>query len=441
MNIAPLQGIKVVDLTEVQSGPSCTQMLAWLGAEVIKIERPGKGDATRKELQFDPDCPSYYFLQLNSDKKSISLDCKTPDGKEILTKLIKGADIFVENLHPGATDKLGFSWEAVHALNPRCIYGTIKGFPLSSKYKDLKAYEPIAQVTGLAASTTGWYQGDNAIPTQSGAALGDSNSGMHLLIGLLAALQLRERTGVGSYVYQSMHNACLNLCRIKTRDQLTLDRIGTLTQFPQYPTIPFGDCVPRGGNFEGSGVLGWTYKCKPSGPMDTEEDGNNYVYVILQRPEKEFALACQALGFEDWLTNPDFNTADARDRNKQAIYKRIGEWCADKTKYEVTEILSKAGVPVGPVLSSKEVMSDESLYDGNTLVKINQGGKVGEFVTVGCPFTISGFQPTYGPCPTLGGNTEEILTSLGYTADQQKAMAANGTTAPVAEPATPATGK
>lgn len=441
MNIAPLQGIKVVDLTEVQSGPSCTQMLAWLGAEVIKIERPGEGDATRKELQFDPDCPSYYFLQLNSDKKSISLDCKTPDGKEILTKLIKEADIFVENLHPGATDKLGFSWEAVHALNPRCIYGTIKGFPLSSKYKDLKAYEPIAQVTGLAASTTGWYQGDNAIPTQSGAALGDSNSGMHLLIGLLAALQLRERTGVGSYVYQSMHNACLNLCRIKTRDQLTLDRVGTLTQFPQYPTIPFGDCVPRGGNFEGSGVLGWTYKCKPSGPMDTEEDGNNYVYVILQRPEKEFALACQALGFEDWLTNPDFNTADARDKNKQAIYKRIGEWCADKTKYEVTEILSKAGVPVGPVLSSKEVMSDESLYDGNTLVKINQGGKVGEFVTVGCPFTISGFQPTYGPCPTLGGNTEEILTSLGYTADQQKAMAANGTTAPVAEPAAPAASK
>ena len=438
MNTAPLQGIKVVDFTEVQSGPSCTQMLAWLGAEVIKIERPGLGDATRKELQFDPDCPSYYFLQLNSDKKSLALDAKTPDGVEILTKLIKDCDIFVENLHPGAMDKLGFSWEAVHALNPRCIYGTIKGFPVSSRYKNLKAYEPVAQVTALAASTTGWWSGDNDIPTQSGAALGDSNSGMHLLIGLLAALQLRERTGEGTYVYQSMHNACLNLCRIKTRDQLTLDRIGTLTQFPQYPNIPFGDCVPRGGNFEGSGVLGWTYKCKPSGPNDTEQDGNNYVYVILQRPEKEFKLACQALGFEDWLTNPDFNTADARDRNKQAIYERIGKWCADKTKYEVTEILSKAGVPVGPVLSTKEVMSDESLYDGNTLVKINQGGKIGEFVTVGCPFTISGFQPTYGPCPSLGGNTEEILTRLGYTAQQQAEMAANGTTAPLAKKAAPA---
>ena len=358
---APLAGIKVVDFTEVQSGPSCTQMLAWLGADVIKIERPGVGDATRKELQFNPDLPSYYFLQLNSDKKSLALDAKTPDGKEILTKLIKECDIFVENLHPGAMDKLGFSWDVVHKLNPKCIYGTIKGFPLSSKYKDLKAYEPIAQVTAAAASTTGWYEGEYDIPTQSGAALGDSNTGMHLLIGLLAALQQRNKTGEGVFVYQSMHNACLNLCRIKTRDQLTLDKIGYLTQFPQYPNGKFGDCVPRSGNIEGGGVLGWTYKCKPAGGYDTAENDNNFVYVILQRGAKDFELACQAMGFEDWLTNPDFNTADARDKHKQEIYKRIGAWCADKTKFEVTDILSKYGVPVGPVLSTKEMMTDESL--------------------------------------------------------------------------------
>ena len=439
MNTAPLQGIKVVDLTEVQSGPSCTQLLAWLGAEVIKIERPGKGDATRKELQFDPDLPSYYFLQLNSDKKSISLDCKTPDGKQILTDLIKEADIFVENLHPGAADKLGFSWEAVHALNPKCIYGTIKGFPVTSKYKDLKAYEPVAQVTAAAASTTGWYTGEYNIPTQSGAALGDSNTGMHLTIGLLAALLQREKTGEGCFVYQSMHNACLNLCRIKTRDQLTLDRIGYLTQFPQYPDGKFGDCVPRSGNTEGSGVLGWTYKCKAAGGLDSEVDANNYVYVILQRGAKDFELACQAFGFQDWLTNPDFNTADARDRHKAEILARIGAWCADKTKYEVTEILSKAGVPVAPVLSTKEIMTDESLYDGNTLVRINQGGNIGEFVTVGVPFTMSSFQPTYGPCPELGGNTAEVLTELGYTADDIARFKANGTTAPMPKPAaTPA---
>lgn len=431
MNTAPLQGIKVVDFTEVQSGPSCTQMLAWLGAEVIKIERPGVGDATRKELQFDPDEPSYYFLQLNSDKKSLALDAKTPDGKEILTRLIKECDIFVENLHPGAMDKLGFSWEAVHALNPRCIYGTIKGFPLSSQYKNLKAYEPVAQVTALGASTTGWFSGEYNIPTQSGAALGDSNTGMHLLIGLLAALCQREKTGEGSYVYQSMHNACLNLCRIKTRDQLTLDRIGYLTQFPQYPDQKFGDCVPRAGNMEGSGVLGWTYECKPAGGYDTAEDGNNYVYVILQRGAKDFEAACKAMGFEDWLTNPDFNTADARDRHKQAIYERIGAWTADKTKFEVVKILGEAGVPVGPVLSTKEVMTDQTLYDGNTLVKIQQGGKIGEFVTVGCPFTISNYQPVYGPCPELGGNTGEILKSLGYTDEQIQQFAENGTTAPL----------
>ena len=430
MNTAPLQGIKVVDFTAVQSGPSCTQMLAWLGADVIKIERPGHGDATRDELQFMPGEPSYYFLQLNSDKKSLSLDAATPDGKEILTKLIKECDIFVENLHPGAMDKLGFSWEVVHKLNPRCIYGTIKGFPLSSRFKDLKAYEPVAQVTAGAASTTGWWSGPDNIPTQSGAALGDSNTGMHLLIGLLAALQQRNHTGEGTFVYQSRHNACLNLCRIKTRDQLTLDKLGYLTQFPQYPNEKFGDFVPRSGNQEGSGVLGWTYKCK-----NWETDPNDYVYVILQRGAKEFELACKALGFEDWLTNPDFNTADARDRHKQEIYKRIETFTITKDKFEVTEMLSKAGVPVGPVLSTKEIMTDESLYDGNSLVKINQGGKIGEFVTVGCPFTLSNYTPTYGPCPTLGGNNDEILSSLGYTPEQIASFAANGTTAPMPKPA------
>lgn len=426
MNTAPLQGIKVVDFTNVQSGPSCTQLLAWLGADVVKIERPGTGDATRNELQFLPDEPSYYFLQLNSDKKSLTLDAATPDGKEILTKLIKQADIFIENLHPGAMDKLGFSWDVVHQLNPRCIYGTIKGFPESSKYKNLKAYEPVAQVTAGAASTTGWYSGPDNIPTQSGAALGDSNTGMHMTIGLLAALMQREKTGEGSFVYQSMHNACLNLCRIKTRDQLTLDRLGYLTQFPQYPNEKFPDYVPRSGNQEGSGVLGWTYKCK-----NWETDPNDYVYVILQRGAKDFKLACEAFGFEDWLTNPDYNTADARDRHKQEIWARIQQWCIDKDKYEITALLSKAGVPVAPVLNTKEIMSDESLYDGNTLVKINQGGKIGEFVTVGVPFTISNYQPTYGPCPTLGGNTTEVLSGLGYTAQQIESFAKNGTTAPL----------
>lgn len=428
MNTAPLQGIKVIDFTSVQSGPSCTQLLGWLGAEVIKIERPGSGDATRNELQFDPDCPSYYFLQLNSGKKSLTLDAATPDGKAILTKLIETADIFVENLHPGAMDKLGFSWEEVHKLNPRCIYGTIKGFPVSSRYANLKAYEPVAQVTAAAASTTGWYSGPDNIPTQSGAALGDSNTGMHLAIGLLAALIQRTHTGEGTYVYQSMHNACLNLCRIKTRDQLTLDKIGYLTQFMQYSNEKFPDYVPRSGNTEGSGVLGWTYKCK-----GWETDPNAYAYIIFQRGKKDFEKAVEVFGFQDWLTNPDFNTADARDRHKDALIARVQKWVLDNDldKYQVTEKLAPAGVPVAPVLNTKEIMDDQSLYDGNTLVKIDQPGKVGEFVTVGVPFTMSNFQPTYPPCPTLGGNTAEVLKEYGYTDAQIAEFAKNGTTAPL----------
>lgn len=428
MNTAPLQGIRVIDFTSVQSGPSCTQLLGWLGAEVIKIERPGTGDATRNELQFDPDCPSYYFLQLNSGKKSLTLDAATPDGKAILTKLLETADIFVENLHPGAMDKLGFSWEEVHKLNPRCIYGTIKGFPVSSRYANLKAYEPVAQVTAAAASTTGWYSGPDNIPTQSGAALGDSNTGMHLAIGLLAALIQRTHTGEGTYVYQSMHNACLNLCRIKTRDQLTLDKIGYLTQFMQYPNEKFPDYVPRSGNTEGSGVLGWTYKCK-----GWETDPNAYAYIIFQRGKKDFEKAVEVFGFQDWLTNPDFNTADARDRHKDALIARVQKWVLDNDldKYQVTEKLAPAGVPVAPVLNTKEIMDDQSLYDGNTLVKIDQPGKVGEFVTVGVPFTMSNFQPTYPPCPTLGGNTAEVLKEYGYTDAQIAEFAKNGTTAPL----------
>lgn len=425
MNTSPLQGIRVVDFTNVQSGPSCTQLLGWLGAEIIKIERPGSGDATRNELQFLPDKPSYYFLQLNSGKKSVTLDASTADGKEILTRLIKSADIFIENLHPGAMDKLGFDWESVHKINPRCIYGTIKGFPTSSKYAHLKAYEPVAQCTAGAASTTGWWSGDNNVPTQSGAALGDSNTGMHMAIGLLTALIGRERSGEGTLVYQSMHNACLNLCRVKTRDQQTLNRLGYITQFPQYPNGDFADYVPRSGNQEGSGVLGWTYKCK-----GWEKDPNAYVYIIFQRGKKDFEAACKAFGFEDWLTNADFNTADARDKHKDELIARVQEWAINKDKYEITRILSAASVPVAPVLSTKEIMDDESLYDGNTLVKIDQGGKIGEFVTVGVPFTMSNYQPTYRPCPTLGENTAEVLAALGYSADEIKSFAQNGTTAP-----------
>lgn len=241
-NTAPLAGIKVIDWTQVQSGPSCTQMMAWMGAEVIKLEKVKGGDPTRNEMNDVDGSYSLYFLQLNANKKSITLDMKDPEGAKILTALLKDADVFIENIGPGDVEKLGFGWDAVHKINPKCIMASLKGFNQGSRFEHVKAFEPVAQCAGGAASTTGWYDGEKNVPTQSGAALGDSNTGMHMLIGILSALIQREHTGEGCYVYQSMQNAVLNLCRIKLRDQLILDHLGQLAYYDCYPGYKWGYC-------------------------------------------------------------------------------------------------------------------------------------------------------------------------------------------------------
>ncbi|RSX55923.1 formyl-CoA transferase [Bifidobacterium dolichotidis] len=412
-NTAPLAGIKVIDWTQVQSGPSCTQMLAWLGADVIKIEKVKGGDPTRNEMNDVDGSYSLYFLQLNANKKSLTLDMKSDEGKKILTDLLKDADVFIENIGPGDVEKLGFGWDAVHALNPRLIMGSLKGFNKGSRFEKVKAFEPVAQSAAGAASTTGWNTGDHTQPLQSGAALGDSNSGMHLLIGILAALMQREKTGEGTYVYQSMHNAVMNLVRIKLRDQLILDNLHELSYYSSYPGIKFGKAIPRAENAEGGLVLGWTYRAK-----GWETDPNAYVYIVIQQSPKGFELFCKALGFEDWLTNPDFNTPNARNLHKQEIYKRVEEYTMQYDKYELTEKLGAAGVPVGPVRDWYEIENDPELNSDGTIVTIDQEDSRGKFKTIGMPFTMSNYTPDYERAPKLGENNAEILKSLGYTDDQ-----------------------
>src|SRR5271170_7044937 len=228
----PLEGIKVIDFTGVQAGPACTQLLAWFGADVLKVERPGVGDVTRHQLRDIPDVDALYFTMLNSNKRSLTLNTKTPEGKQVLERMIREYDVLVENFGPGALDRMGFTWDHIKELNPKLIFASIKGFAEGSPYSDIKVYENVAQCAGGAASTTGFWDGP---PTISAAALGDSNTGMHLAIGILTALLGRDKTGKGQKVAVSMQDSVLNLCRVKLRDQQRLERVGYLEEYPQYP--------------------------------------------------------------------------------------------------------------------------------------------------------------------------------------------------------------
>ena len=410
-----LEGIKIIDFTHVQAGPACTQLLAWFGADVIKVERPGSGDVTRNQLRDIPDADALYFTMLNSNKRSISLNTKTPEGKEVLEKLIRESDVMVENFGPGALDRMGFAWERIMELNPKMILASVKGFSDGHHYEDLKVYENVAQCAGGAASTSGWWDGP---PTVSGAALGDSNTGMHLAIGILAALRGRDKNGKGQKVAVSMQDACLNLCRVKLRDQQRLDRVGYLEEYPQYPHGEFTDVVPRGGNAGGGGQPGWVLKCK-----GWETDPNAYIYFTIQG--HAWAPICDAIGKPEWKDDPAYMTAEARQPHINEIFATIEEWLADKTKYEAVDILRKFDIPCAPVLSMKEIAADKSLRASGTIVEVDHKQR-GKYLTIGSPIKFSDMDVEVTGSPLLGEHTDEILQELGYDSEKIEEMHKSG---------------
>ena len=407
-----LDGVRILDMTHVQSGPTCTQLLAWFGADVIKVERPGVGDATRGQLRDIPDVDSLYFTMLNHNKRSITVNTKSETGRAIFTRLIESCDVLAENFAPGALDRMGFSWERIQEINPRIIYASVKGFG-PGPYEDCKVYENVAQCTGGGASTTGF---DDGPPTVTGAQIGDSGTGLHLALGIVTALFQREKSGRGQRVVCAMQDGVLNLCRVKLRDQQRLAH-GPLKEYPQYPNGKFGAATPRAGNASGGGQPGWIVKCK-----GWEDDPNAYIYIITQAAA--FAGLARAIGHEDWLEDPEWNTPEARLPKLETVFDEIERWTMTKTKFEVMEILNPLNVPCGPVLSMKELAEEPSLRGTGTVVEVDHPAR-GKYLTVGNPIKLSDSPADVVRSPLLGEHTEEILASvLGMTAEEIEAAKA-----------------
>ena len=320
----------------------------------------------------------------------------------------------VENYAPGAIDRMGFPWEKIQQINPRMIYASVKGFG-PGPYEDCKVYENVAQCTGGAASTTGEI---DRVPLVTGAQIGDSGTGIHLVAGILAALFHREKSGRGQRVTCAMQDAVLNLCRVKLRDQQRLAH-GPLKEYPQYPNGTFGDAVPRAGNASGGGHPGWIVKCK-----GWETDPDAYIYVIAQ--VQAFPTLAKVIGHADWLEDPNFNTPDARLPRLAHVFAEIEKWTMTMTKMEVMATLNPLNVPCGPILSMKELAEEPSLRKTGTVVEVDHP-KRGKYLTVGNPIKLSDSPADVRRSPLLGEHTEEVLrTVLGLNDDEIQAARQQG---------------
>ena len=392
-----LSDVRILDMTHVQAGPTSSQLMAFLGADVIKLESP-MGDATRTQLQDIPDADSLYFTMLNCNKRSITVNLKNDRGKEVFTKLVETCDVLMENFGPGVLDRLGFGWEKVHEINPRIVMASIKGFGTEGPYAAFKAYENIAQAMGGSMGTSGMFDGP---PVVTGAQIGDSGTGVHLMAGILAALIQRERTGRGQYVECAMMDCVMNLARVKWRDHQRVQH-GPLSE---YSVQEFEDYAPRAGNDSGGGQLGNAIQCKPGGL-------NDYLYVVVQ--ERVWHALAELIGGEELVKDPRFEEIDARRQNQGAMWALLTEFASKHTKRELMGIFNEINVPCGPVLSTMDLANDEHVKHREMYVEVDHPER-GRFYNLGCPIKLSDSPVEIERSPLLGEHTDEILREvLGY---------------------------
>src|ERR1700720_1795560 len=392
-----LEGIRIIDMTHNQAGPACAQILAFLGADVIKLEEPKGGDVARRNMRDIKDSDSLFFLLFNANKRSLTLNLKTEEGKRLFREVIAQSDVLLENFGPGALDRLGLGWKVLSEINPRLIYATIKGFGTYGPYRDFKSYEPVAQAMGGAMSITGFPENP---PTFVVPAIGDSGTGMHMAIGILAALQQRHNSGRGQCVEVSMQDAVVNLIRVSLRDHQR-----------------FGHAMPRRGNQMGQGVPGTTYPCAPGGP-------NDYVFITAQ--QQMWPAMAGAMGRPELAEDPRFNTSEMRWENRDALNAIIEEWTGGRSKHEVMRLLGEAGVPCGACQDTGEVLADPHLKAREMILDIDYPTR-GSNKTVGCPVKLSVSPAGVTPPPLLGEHTDALLNELcGVSPDEFKRLREDG---------------
>lgn len=377
-----LSGVRVIDMTHNQAGPACTQMLAWLGADVIKLESPNGGDVARQIMR-DKDGDGLFFLVLNANKQSLTLNLKTDEGKVLFKKLITESDVLVENFSPGALDRLGLGYDVLKEINPRLIYSTVKGFGTYGPYSDYKSFEPIAQAMGGAMSATGFPENP---PTYVWPAIGDSGTGMHLVIGILAALEQRHTTNRGQFVEVSMQDAVVNLMRVSLRDHQR-----------------FNEVQPRKGNQLGQFVPGTTYPCHPGGP-------NDYVFIFVQQQMWHGFLS--VMDRFDLEEDPKFSTTEARWENRDELNALIEAWTRQHNKHDIMRRLGEAGVPSGACQDTGEVLKDPHLIAREMIVDVDYPPRRESYKTVGCPVKLSDSPTEISRPPMLGEHTDELLARL-----------------------------
>ena len=390
-----LDGIRVLDLTAYEAGPSCTEMLAWFGAEVIKVEPP-TGEVTRTMMSDQPNADSWYFVLLNLNKKSVTVNLKSGPGRQLFERMVATADVVVENLGPGAMERLGLGYVRLREINRRVIMASIKGFGSSGPYANFKSFEPIAQAMGGAISLTGSPE----TPVRINAGVGDTNTGMHCAIGILAAIVQRQTTGEGQLVEVAQHDAVVNLIRIRFRD-----------------TLVTGKATPRLGTRSQITAPSNLYRCRPYGP-------NDYVYIHCATVEMWKAMV-EVLGRPELAEDPRFNDRRGRVAHQEEVDAMVEAWTEKRTKHEAMDILGKVGVPCGAVLDTAELLTDPSLVERQMMVPMEHP-VLGRVTVPGNPVRLSASPTTVKSSPLLGEHNAEIYGALGCTTEELGAMKRDG---------------